>query len=740
MDGYTMDSFLSFESLLLLELIVLLVIALFFMFLYANQQRKLLKKFRDKYQEIKLSYEEKVHEYRSFYEGKNNNQIMGFADYLEQAIADSHARYEKFTQAKIPKIDPGQPFSAKVAALRYLCLSVEKEALESNGAGAVGWGFYEKKLVDIIRLFAKPKELKQVRNNRVRLLQERIDVLKPYEEENKRLLRSLERTKERQAQLEEHHKENQVTIKKLQKMLDLFRQPAGNTEPNVVLQHLISKNSRLSPDEYLTNGTKQLDVVAGVSNDSGRQFKYLIQELDNCSLDIPPEIKRKFETSIRALEIELMKSDTHIGDLKKQLKDAKTQATNYAIMLSEAKSVSGKNKKSAGDQDTYDDGILSQAADNHDQDELHITESETENVFSTHAPIAPMDYLDHEKVIGEIKKLRENNKIQRSIIVNLEGEIKLLKDSFLGSDSEDVRTEKQKEVSRLERIVKECEGCIETLESEVDDLYLQLQERLPGFPMANINEDTQNNDVELLNKQLEMLTSEMEQTVAQYRQTHSLNRFIYDFIRCTSVEDAAKKMVMLIKEFQAPIGFYIHSSAGKVDYFPAAIFNEHLKGLAKSSGFKEPVIYLNEGTVFSSEKVNLILLPSIDSKHRALEATLGGLTNIANEHIRHLEADKRHAKHTEGMGDWIKTTKNQLADLDIQYAYQVEENRKTFNHFISELRQAYHLLDLKGNGLIILDNAINEYEERMHVLLSSGDVIDREISSLITHMDNLQAA
>jgi hypothetical protein len=94
---------------------------------------------------------------------------------------------------------------------------------------------------------------------------------------------------------------------------------------------------------------------------------------------------------------------------------------------------------------------------------------------------------------------------------------------------------------------------------------------------------------------------------------------------------------------------------------------------------------------------------------------------------------------SKGMVSWIESTKNQLSDLDIQYAFQVEENKKTFNNFLAEIRQAYHLLDLKGSGAVLLDNAINEYEQRMYLLLSSGDVIDREISNLITHIDQLKS-
>jgi ABC-type Zn2+ transport system substrate-binding protein/surface adhesin len=120
------------------------------------------------------------------------------------------------------------------------------------------------------------------------------------------------------------------------------------------------------------------------------------------------------------------------------------------------------------------------------------------------------------------------------------------------------------------------------------------------------------------------------------------------------------------------------------------------------------------------------------------ETTLQGLIKIVDDHVHHLESEIMLAQRSKGMASWIASTKNHLTDLDIQYAFQVEENKKTFNNFLAEIRRAYHLLDLKGSGLILLDNAINEYEQRMYLLLSSGDVIDREISNLITHIDQLK--
>ncbi|GGY69547.1 hypothetical protein GCM10011613_12360 [Cellvibrio zantedeschiae] len=700
----------SLFILLLGETLVVALIAIFFMVIHIRKQKRMLQKLMEKCSEINSAYSEKEREIQVLQsEHKVDSSEKTIADYLSLSIADAQQRYEKHVQATLPKIDATQAFSAKVAALRYLYLNAEKDVYEERGVTHAGWGIFEKKLADIVRWFSKQTTNRQeVRNNRTRVLQERIDALKPLEAENKKLQRSLDHAKKRQAQLEAYQRENKATILNLQKMLSAINQ--GNLTA-IGRENNIPVNG-MSPEQYLTHSSERVDSISSISNDKSRVLKEIINELNNHHADMSPGVRKKMEASLRMMEMELMKSDQYIANLKKELKDAKSQVTNYALMLNDNKSE-----------------IL---------DEINLGAE-----FAARSALSPPDYLDHDKIVMEIKQLRDNNKAQRDIITNLEHEISLFKLSIEATEDEDLRNSKQQEVSRLERMVKECEGCIEILESEVDHLYSQLQER--GVPLANdvsqeesSDELTEDMDIVKLGMELEEMAKEMEKMAFQYRQTHSVNQSIYDILKSTSVQEMSGLIIQFLKEFNSPAGFFIKSSAGDYEHLPDHIFNEQMKDLVKSFAFKDPVFYVNEGTLFSSEKICLMLLPVTDKSKPLSESTLLGLVKVVDAHIHHLESEAGVTLQSEGMASWIESTKNQLADLDIQYAYQVEENRKTFNNFIAEIRQAYHLLDLKGSGLILLDNAINEYEQRMYLLLSSGDIIDREISTLINHIDELQ--
>ncbi|HTF94916.1 MAG TPA: hypothetical protein VL995_02190 [Cellvibrio sp.] len=675
-----MASELSLPVLIMGEVILALLVLLFFILHYIRKQKKLIKKLLEKFNEIKSAYEDNNRNDANFYaNNKHTDLAPSIADYLEQSLADSLARYEKYTRSVHPHFDINHPFSGRIAALRSVYLTAEKEVYEDRGITHAGWGMFEKKLADIVRWQDKKNSHKQeVRDTRMRVLQDKVAALKGYEEENKSLRRKVQRLQDYQQELEQYQADSQRTIASLQSMLDNLKQ----------LQH---DHSSVQPQEHGLWQDKAYGQLDHISSQKMPPLQSLLQELKTYPSTFSADDRRKMEDQLNMLEIELFKSDQYIGNLKKELKDAKQQATNYALMLRDTKA------------STTGDEVIS--FDN-------------------------MDLVEQKNIIAEIHLLRDNNRRQRDIIAQLEREISALRGSIDTSDTGEVTQKKEQEIVRLEKLVKECQNCIDTLENEVDHLYSQLQqrtERMVGEAQAQPG---------ALNDELTMITSELEKTVVHYQQLHAINRLILDLMKCDSVELLGRQLVQFIKAFHAPMGFGIYSSAGRAEYFPAALFDQSLKDLSRSTNFTDQVTHLDEGTLFTYSKIHVMLLPSPPDVHPILETSLQGLVCTADECIRRIESDKRKPASPDN-AEWTSLTKNLLSDLDIQYAYQVEENRKTFNHFINELRKAYHLLELEGPGAIVLDNAINEFEERMHLLINSSEVIDTEINKLITHMEKI---
>lgn len=673
---------ISLPILILGEVVFALAVVLFFAIRHILKQRAQIHKLLAKFQELKAAYEHQHYKSPSFYDNKKpleNRDIIN--DYFAQSLADSLQRYEKYTASTHPHLEADHPYSGKVAALRSIYLAAEKEVFEERGITHAGWGTFEKRLAELVHWQDQKNSYRQeVRSQRTRVLQEEIARLKDY-----------------QRQLEQYQMDSQRTINSLSSMLDKLKHlPAPASPPHTATSDLWDDHS--------------LNKFADNSSERNRQMIDLLSDLKNYPSQFSPAARKRMEDQLNILEIELMKSDQYISNLKKELKEAKLQATNYALQLRDV---------SAGGTD----------------------EGNPEATQPLYAgPPGRADLGEQKNILTEIQQLRDNNKRQRVIIGELEQEIHSLRISLDTTDSTDQRRDKEAEIQRLERLVKECQACINTLESEVDSLYAQLQEKVDQQP--DIHPEQGNPE---MSEELGMITRELEKTVAHYQQLHAINYLMMDFMKCNSVEQLAKQLVQFIKTFHAAIGFSIHSLLGKAEYFPASYFNDALKALVKSTSFSEPITHLEpiihkeEGTLFINSKMRAMLLPSPGNSHSILETSLASLLYAAEEGIKRLEAEKLTNKYHYTADEWTSRTKNLLSDLDIQYAYQVEENRKTFNHFIAELRRAYHLLDLHGPGAIVLDNAINEFEERIHLLIHSSEVIDKEISQLLEHMESLDS-
>lgn len=660
---------ISLPILILGEIIFALLVVLLFVIRQNFRQRAQIKKLLTKFQQLKSAYEHPEEQAPSFYADKKPVESHdNLHDFFSKSLADSLQRYEKYTSSSQPHLNPNHPYSGKIAAIRSIYLAAEKEVFEERGITHAGWGTFEKRLAELVRWQDEKSSRKQeVRTLRSRVLQEEIVRLKQH-----------------QQQLEQYQQDSQATISSLQTMLK-----------NLKDLHVSSDLS----DKAATNelwDDQSLNHFIDNSSERNQQVLGLLRDLKDYPSQFSPSARKKMEDQLNILEIELMKSDQYIGNLKKELKEAKMQATNYAIMLRDA--------------------TINDAPDNDRNIDLS-QQGETK---------------EPQHILTEIQQLRANNKHQRVVINELEQEIQLLRNSLDTTDSPVERKHKEEEIQRLERLVRECQGCINTLESEVDSLYTRLQQQT-----ANQNEETQLQNNSMISEELEMITRELEKTVAHYQQLHAINYLMMDFMKCSSVEHLAKQLVQFIKAFKTMIGFSISSLLGKAEYFPVTHFDDSLKRLVKESVFTDPITHLDEGTLFVNSKMRVMLLPPTDGSHPILETSLATLINAAEEGIKRLEVEKFSKKRHHDTNEWTSLTKNLLSDLDIQYAYQVEENRKTFNHFIAELRRAYHLLDLQGPGGIVLDNAINEFEERIHALAHSSEVIDNEISRLLEHMNKL---
>jgi hypothetical protein len=727
---------LSILELLLGNSIVVLLVAMAIMLVFILKQRRLLKELVEKYRQVIASYEaelkESVGAQAKPVDASTDTEVV--QNYLTAAIAESQQRYQKASQAKLPKLDPSQPFSAKIAALRHLYLSVEKEALDTKTTSFSGWSFYEKQLTDITRWITSPKaNHSPSKNSRMRLLQERIDVLKPFETENKDLIRKLNMAKRRQEKLETSQQESKAAIADLKKIISELQRGAGSEGQGGTSLVSLAYNQEATPllpaEQSLKQSLQGMESVYQRSSDHGGAVGRLSSWVDIEVSGLSAEEKKKLSGTINSLELELLKSNSHISNLQKELKAAQRQSAEGSLvyMAPEKNRVAGG--ASINSPSTMAERFIFTNVGEFNDDSGGLKFAPNQNSSG--------DYLDHERVVLEIKMLRENNKLQRGLILTLEQELQTLRESIETIEDGELKEEKKAEVVRLERLVNECQNCIETLESEVDNLYAQLQARAAA--KQSIEDSAVNSELEELSREREELVKNLQKTVADYQRNKALNHYVIELMMDSKVDSIGKHLVQLLKELSIEAGFYIGTRLGHVEYYASNFFGAKEKLLLKDTAHKEPLMYLSEGTLFCAKGIKVLLISSADDLDQLPEFTslLSEVVAITGAHLNHIETEKLLSMRSETINDWVKLAKNNLSDLDIQYAFQLEENRKTSNQFIKELKEASILLGLKGGGLMVLENAIGEYENRMQLLLAGGDIIDKGISKLMENVDKL---
>jgi hypothetical protein len=373
--------------------------------------------------------------------------------------------------------------------------------------------------------------------------------------------------------------------------------------------------------------------------------------------------------------------------------------------------------------------------DNYIEKSIHTLEHEVESSDRSIASIRTSTNPGSSINLHEINKLKASNKIQKGIISNLEKEIFSLRGSIDVNSTQEIKDIKEEEINRLERVVKEYEGCVIILEDQIDNLYTRLEEKAKEPAITESSES--GHGLQDLNAELESVSKRMDNIANNYRQAVALNRSIYSFGQCRTIKDIASNIVKLLKELNVSTGFYIQSTVGKADYFPSLLFNDTLKKLVKNTTLKEHIGQLNGNALFTSYGIKMIIFPS-EGEADSINSTISGLVCVASDNIRRLENTYILKKNSANIDGWVSLAKNKIANIDIQFSYQAEENKKIYNQFIVDLKKSYGLLDLKGEGAVLLDSAINEYEMRMHLLLSGGEVIDKELAKLISHLGALK--
>jgi len=277
------------------------------------------------------------------------------------------------------------------------------------------------------------------------------------------------------------------------------------------------------------------------------------------------------------------------------------------------------------------------------------------------------------------------------------------------------------------------------LEQEVDSLYSRLQEQASQLNQAPVIDAPLNDDLLSTEEghssnfeEAEMLVQELQKTAMNYQHVYAINMVLLDFLQCQDFEKLTQLLQDFINRFNLAAGFYIDCSAGKTEYAPEHLVNTQDRHQLTTPDTEDQLVHLEHGILFNYTNIRALRNNTAqDSDTEMLDTNFQMVIAAANERLNDLIHYLQISEKEQNSVVINAQIKEMLNNLNIRYAFQIDENRKTFEHFLNELRRAYGLLELKGPGAVVLDNAVNEFEMRMSLLLESGEAIDKEISLLV---------
>ena len=687
-----MDFNIPLSTIILAELTLVLSVLLAFVIRRMLRQKKIIEKLLERIQGTEDSGAKAGD---TFYDkSRTPSRQPGISDYFAFALNDSQQRFKKFTGSSLLDLDKNHPFSGKIAALRHLYLSAEQEVFAERGITHAGWGTIERTLAPIVQWTDQnASQLEKAISDLQRQLRSRDDEVKRHQAKNAHLLKRLENLRNEQHSMEHLNAKNSSLIEHLQGALEkLKKAPATSNEPN-------------KPTFSLPLNDRYIEQFGEANSVESHNLRALLHEIKNTQSTFSPAQQKRIESQVHLLEVELLKSDRHVNDLKQQLKEAKLQITNYGLMR--------MNNAPAGEINSLYDNLMQK--------------------------IAPENQEDPDTIIAEIKHLQASNKLQHNTVNSLENEISIIKGSLSSENSDAVNQEKEKEIQRLERHVKECQGCIVILEQEVDSLYSRLQEQASQLNQAPVIDAPLNDDLLSTEEghssnfeEAEMLVQELQKTAMNYQHVYAINMVLLDFLQCQDFEKLTQLLQDFINRFNLAAGFYIDCSAGKTEYAPEHLVNTQDRHQLTTPDTEDQLVHLEHGILFNYTNIRALRNNTAqDSDTEMLDTNFQMVIAAANERLNDLIHYLQISEKEQNSVVINAQIKEMLNNLNIRYAFQIDENRKTFEHFLNELRRAYGLLELKGPGAVVLDNAVNEFEMRMSLLLESGEAIDKEISLLV---------
>ncbi|WP_439134354.1 hypothetical protein [Pseudomaricurvus sp.] len=358
---------------------------------------------------------------------------------------------------------------------------------------------------------------------------------------------------------------------------------------------------------------------------------------------------------------------------------------------------------------------------------------------------------DYEQTQQEADALQETIHYQQETIDSFSQELGRLRTELLTSMPGEEADRQHQHIARLERLLKETEGCVQVLESELNELRERLlsmssppldTNMIPEEESVEHNIDrAAESDVSVaLQQELEQLRDMLDSSLIDSEVQSSVISFAISCSRCRDLNELGSEVVKALANLGMSAAVLIRSGGKQIELYDHNHINQadrkQLKALVPAVNAQ--VVTLDQGYGLAGPALSLLAKPEDVMDQHVLphmQELLFSFSALISAFVAKLEAQVQHQQQAQTLQRVMDRTSKTIKALDVQYKYQAKEVTSAVGLLLKQLEEGLHPLDIEERQRRILQYIIDDFRSRMTLLFRTGLSIDKALADLKSSVD-----
>jgi hypothetical protein len=345
---------------------------------------------------------------------------------------------------------------------------------------------------------------------------------------------------------------------------------------------------------------------------------------------------------------------------------------------------------------------------------------------------------------SELKLLKDMCMEQRSLIKKLREQLKLG-----GADSGSSNAQADPQMDALQRLMRDSEMCVKTLEQEVENLQNeiytlrdQLKASIASLSKMTVDVPSGSPDehvdvrLEQFREQNQRLRDRLREQEQQNRISQQIRGFIVGSFDCNNVNAAMELLVTAMNQFGVQGNLQVKSAGKTLSAAVGGGIDSKDTNLLNSILVAQDVTAVGDDTILALPPLKLLVKGGSGVKPASIN--MASIREIAEAFSRQLamleQSEQRRDQHA-GKSQTLGVIKKSLANIKVQWGYQETEARQVTKSLVEDLSIALSTTELSEAEEKRLLVIIEESAKRLEVLFNSSKVVDKSIAQLLQKID-----